>query len=232
MSKLQWLILQTLQNILKHPNTTCRFKSGLPNKNGIYSDIEDGLYIKSHPLFSTEKNALQIQLFYDDFETTNPLGSKKGIHKLCGIYFTLRNFTPQFNSSLTNIHLCALFHAQDIKTYGFDAILEPIVNDIKVLENKGIQGPDGFVRGSIVQVTGDNLGLHSLFGFVESFRARYNCRFCLAEREDYQTVFCEDEPNITFRTKETIFSTQLCRYNEIFSRYNEIFSRYNEIFSR
>ncbi len=48
-------ILQTLQNILKHPNTTCRFKSGLPNKNGIYSDIEDGLYIKSHPLFSTEK---------------------------------------------------------------------------------------------------------------------------------------------------------------------------------
>ncbi len=171
-------------------------------------------------------------MFYDDFETTNPLGSKKGIHKLCGIYFTLRNFTPQFNSSLTNIHLCALFHAQDIKTYGFDAILEPIVNDIKVLENKGIQGPDGFVRGSIVQVTGDNLGLHSLFGFVESFRARYNCRFCLAEREDYQTVFCEDEPNITFRTKETIFSTQLCRYNEIFSRYNEIFSRYNEIFSR
>ncbi len=73
----------------------------------------------------------------------------------------------------------------------------------KVLENKGIQGPDGFVRGSIVQVTGDNLGLHSLFGFVESFRARYNCRICLAEREDYQTVFCENEPNITFRTKET-----------------------------
>ncbi len=48
-------ILETLQNILKHPNTTCRFKSGLPNKNGIYSDIEDGLYIKRHPLFSTEK---------------------------------------------------------------------------------------------------------------------------------------------------------------------------------
>ncbi len=28
-----------------------------------------------------------------------------------------------------------------------------------------------------------------------------------------------------------IFSTQLCRYNEIFSRYNEIFSRNNDIFS-
>lgn len=105
----------------------------------------------------TEKNALQIHLFYDDFETANPLGSKKGIHKLGGMYFTLRNFPPQFNSSLTNIHLCVLFHAQDIKTYGFDAILEAIVSDIKVLEIKGIQGPDGFVRGSIVPVTADNL---------------------------------------------------------------------------
>lgn len=104
-------ILQTLQSILMHPKTLYRFKSGTPNKDGIYADIEDGLYIKSHPLFSTEKNALQIQLYYDDFETANPLGSKKGIHKLGGIYFTLRNFPPQFNSSLANIHLCALFHA-------------------------------------------------------------------------------------------------------------------------
>ncbi|XP_051741574.1 uncharacterized protein LOC127508052 isoform X1 [Ctenopharyngodon idella] len=196
-------ILQTLKNILMHPNTSYRFKSGIPNKNGIYSDIEDGQYIKNHPLFSTEKNALQIQLFYDDFETANPLGSKKGIHKLGGIYFTLRNFPPQFNSSLANIHLCALFHAQDIKTYGFDAILEPIVNDIKVLETRGIEGLGGCVRGSIVQVTGDNLGLHCLLGFVESFRARNNCRFCLIEKDYYQTVFCEDEPTVTLRTKET-----------------------------
>lgn len=109
-------ILQTFkQSILIHPKTSYRFKSGTHNKDGIYSDIEDGLHIKSHPLFSTEKNALKIQLYYDDFETANPLGSKKGIHKLGGIYFTLRNFPPQFNSSLANIHLCALLHAPDIK---------------------------------------------------------------------------------------------------------------------
>ncbi|KAK0136653.1 hypothetical protein N1851_027156 [Merluccius polli] len=72
-----------------------------------------------------EKDALQIQLFYDDFKTANPLGSKKGIHKLGAIYFTLRNFPAIFNSSLVNIHLCALFHAQD-KPYGFNLILEPL----------------------------------------------------------------------------------------------------------
>lgn len=89
------------------------------------------------------------------------------------------------------------------KKYGFNAVLEPVVNDLKVLETKGIEGPSGYVRGSIVQITGDNLGLRCLFGFVESFRARYSCRFCLTEREDYQTVFCEDEPSVTF--EETHF---------------------------
>ena len=98
--------------------------------------MEDGLYIKAHPLFSSESHALKIQLFYDDFEPCNPLGSKKGSHKIGAIYFTLRNFQPKFNSCLDNIYLCILFHTQDIKTYGFNAILEPLVSELKVLELK------------------------------------------------------------------------------------------------
>lgn len=146
---------------------------------------------------------MQIQLFYDDFETANPLGSKKGIHKLGAIYFTLRNFPPKFNSSLVNIHLCALFHTQDIKSYGFENILEPIINDLKVLETDGIHVPTfkGSVHGTVVQVTGDNLGLHGIFGFVESFSARYCCRFCILEKTDFQTVFSEDEESVILRTR-------------------------------
>lgn len=37
-------------------------------------------------LFFSQKNALQIQLFFDELETANPLDSKKGIHKLGGVY--------------------------------------------------------------------------------------------------------------------------------------------------
>jgi len=40
--------------------------------------------------FSQQRHALQILLYYDDFETANPLGSKKGIHKLGCVYFTLK----------------------------------------------------------------------------------------------------------------------------------------------
>lgn len=37
---------------------------------------------KESPLFSREKDALQIQLLCDDFETANVLGSKMGLQKL------------------------------------------------------------------------------------------------------------------------------------------------------
>ena len=60
------------------------------------------------------------------------------------------------------------------------------MQDILILKRDSIKLPlyDQPVYGTIVQVTGDNLGLHCLFGFVESFSARYCCRFCLAEKED------------------------------------------------
>jgi hypothetical protein len=35
----------------------------------------------------------------------------------------------------------------------------------------------------------DNLGAHSLFGFVESFSANFICRFCLAQKDDIQDKF-------------------------------------------
>jgi hypothetical protein len=35
---------------------------------------------------------LVIQLYYDDFETANPLGSKSGLHKLGGFYFTVDEY--------------------------------------------------------------------------------------------------------------------------------------------
>lgn len=196
-------ILSTLQSIFKSQYAAEMLKRPATD-NSRLRDICDGSFFKSHPLFSTEKHAVQIQMFYDDFEVANPLGSKKGIHKLGAIYFTLRNFSPKWNSFLSNIHLCALFHAQDLKRYGFIEILAPVVRDIKVLESDGIDIPlySGRVRGSVVQVTGDNLGLHGLFGLVESFSARYCCRFCLAEKDDFQTEFSEDSSKIVLRTKD------------------------------
>ena len=51
-------------------------------ENGYMSDFKDGLYFHNHPLFQSNTNALQIQLYYDGFEVTNPLGSKVQKHNL------------------------------------------------------------------------------------------------------------------------------------------------------
>lgn len=164
--------------------------------------MRDAAYFTESPLFSVKKDTLQIQLFYDDFKTADALGSKKGLHKLGTIYFTLKNVPTIFDSSLINIHLCPLFHVQDIKRYSFDLILKPLINDLKVFETAGLQVPnfEHAIHGTVVHVTGNNLGLHSLVGFVESFGARYCCLFCLLEKHCFQKVFCENDPEVVLRT--------------------------------
>ena len=47
---------------------------------GILSDFVDGQRFRQSPLFSKDPCALQIQLFYDELEVCNPLGSKAKKH--------------------------------------------------------------------------------------------------------------------------------------------------------
>jgi hypothetical protein len=83
------------------------------------------------------------------------------------------------------------------------AVLKPIVSDLKALETEGIEVSifNGCGHGIIVQVTGDNLGIHCLPGFVESFSGWYCCHFGLTEKGDFQTVFGEDDRSVILQTK-------------------------------
>ena len=196
-------ILGTLESMFTNRELCNCFQQVKLHEDGIFRDINDGSYFRNHSLFAHQEHALQIQLYYDDFETANPLGSKKGIHKLGCFYFILRNLPTKLNSVLMNIHLVALFHSEDLKKYGFGPILQPLVKDLKVLETQGIQVPflDTPLKGSVIQVTGDNLAIHGLFGMVESFSATYCCRFCLTDKTSLQSVFSEDDSDMVFRTR-------------------------------
>lgn len=143
--------------------------------------------------FKEEKNALQIQIFYDDFETTNPLGSKTGVHKIGAIYFTIRNLPFHYNSKTSNIHLVALFLCKDLKNddVSFNKVLQPLINDLKALETVGIKVGNTFLKGTLVSVAHDNLGGNVCFGFVESFRALNYCRFCKIHRDDAKHAFVQ-----------------------------------------
>ena len=45
-------------------------------------DFCDGAAHKRHPLFSVDPTALQIMLYYDDLEVSNPIGSRSTKHKI------------------------------------------------------------------------------------------------------------------------------------------------------
>lgn len=50
-------------------------------------------------------------------------------------YYLLGNLDPQFRSRIHNIQLLALAKYSTISEYGIDKILEPAIDDIKVLES-------------------------------------------------------------------------------------------------
>lgn len=106
------------------------------------------------------------------FKQPGPLSSKHGILKIVCLFFFffLRNLPPKFDSVLMNIHLISLFHTQDLHKYGFDVILEPLINYInyiffkKKLESHGLRLPfsDKQIYCTISQITADNLRMHTI----------------------------------------------------------------------
>ena len=44
-----------------------------------------------------------------------------------------------------------------------------------------------FISGTLCLCMADNLGSHSVGGFMESFSANKSCGFCMTSLEDFQT---------------------------------------------
>lgn len=49
---------------------------------GVLRDFCDGEFVKNHPLVKENPETLLLAFYFDDLETANPLGSKRGKHKL------------------------------------------------------------------------------------------------------------------------------------------------------
>ena len=99
------------------------------SRPGVISDCWDGLLYKQHPVLSdTSKFTIAIQLFYDGMGTTNPLRGQSSMCNVGVFYFVVKNMPNKFNSCFANVHLVALCYTSDIKTYGFDYILNKFVS--------------------------------------------------------------------------------------------------------
>lgn len=189
-------ILDTLKFLLANDSYKQLICHKNDNKNiSIINNFYHGSIYKNTAFFKENKNAFQLQLYFDEFETVNPLGSKTGGHKLGAIYMIVRNIPSYFNSKLQNIHLVALFYSSDIKNFGINLVLDVIVRDIKILENSGVYDStsQNYVKGTLIGLSHDNLGGNMLFGMVESFSATHFCRICIADKGQSQTLCFQDD---------------------------------------
>lgn len=174
-----------------------------PQKTSVhYKTIFDGDFFHENGLLSKQES-ISLILYIDEFEICNPLGTSRRKHKICGLYWVLGNLPPGCNSALTSIYLAALIKSNDLKCYGYEKVLKPVINDLVILEQSGIflSKLGRTVKGTVQCVVADNLGAHSIAGFFENFSGTYVCRFCTAETSEFQTIEVRSEV-FTLRTKD------------------------------
>lgn len=130
---------ETLQALINLPEINAAVSTPHYSESSMMKDVCDGAYMRTHPLFRKDPNALAIILNHDDMEVANPLGSHVKKNKLAMFYFSLVNIPPQFRSKLATIQLVAIARSRDLKKHGVDKLLENFVSTLNELQSKGIK---------------------------------------------------------------------------------------------
>ncbi|KAF2897146.1 hypothetical protein ILUMI_09035 [Ignelater luminosus] len=142
---------------------------------------------------------IPLYLYFDEFETGNPLGAHASIHKVGAIYVSIPCLPPIQQGSLINIFLLMLFHSSDLQQFGSSIVFAKLIDELNHLERRGllIEAGDANINlfFAVALITGDNLGLNSMLGFTESFRAKFFCRFCKCPRSETQ-IQCTQSLNL------------------------------------
>jgi hypothetical protein len=173
-------IKESLCILLQDSSVREQIDNPLPVEDGVLQDLADGSVCKTNVLFCENRNALRIILYQDSFEVVNPIGSAKKKHKLLAVYFTLANLYPWNRSSVDQLQLILLCRESHCKQFSKDEVFRNLVDDLKDIEQTGLKCDDTYIKGSVICISGDNLGSHYIGGFVENFASTSHfCRYCL-----------------------------------------------------
>lgn len=201
------------------------------NNSNVTNFIQGELWKSKTSMFDKKDQVYPLFIYFDEYETCNPLGSHAGIYKLGAVYVSFPFLPPHLRSILDNIFLVSLFHSDDRKTFGNKRVFTYLIKELIHLERCGIEikvenqiKRIHFVLGLLI---GDNLGLNSILGFTESFSANFYCRFCVTSRTNAEST-CS-ATNLIPRNKQNyidhvksndVTSTgvkEMCVFNEISS---------------
>ena len=200
-------IKETLSSLLSKEDVRAYIHNAESDQKTVNSFLS-GSYAKNNNFFKM-KNALQIELYVDDYQIVNPLGNKTKKHKICAFYFSIGNIPVKFRSRLYTLQLLLLTKSRNVRKYGMASVLRSFVEDMKSLETEGISLTINNMTyhyfATISVVVADNLAAHQIGGYNESFSGLRICRFCNATKEGIKSEFKESK--FELRTIQTYNET-------------------------
>lgn len=151
--------------------------------------IQGNLWKKKSSSYAiNNKIVYPVFLYFDDFQDGNALGSKSNKNKLGAICVSIPCLPSYLFPTLRNIFLFSLFYTQNRKDFGNKLTFNKLIEELKYLQEQGIEIT---VDKKIIKICfklglilGDNLGIHSILGLRETFSTKYCCRFCKIEKTD------------------------------------------------
>lgn len=169
--------------------------------DGKFEFIQDGAVLSNHPLFSSNRtDTLEIILYSDEIELCNAVGTRVKKFKLLMFYYVIGNLPKMYRSVLNAINLHAVVRSEDVATYGFDTILQPLLEDMCKLSTAGgypihlKSGDVIHINAALVAYVADNPAAHQAIGLKESVGGAFRkCRFCHADYDAMQNGFCEED---------------------------------------
>ena len=175
------------------------------NATNLTSFVDGSAFNESFGL-ARDGHLLLIHLYNDEFEVVNPIGAKRGKHKINATYFTLGNLPSKYRSNLQHIYLTNIVRHKAVKDEGYNAVFTPLVNELQQLYEDGftVTWKDGRVEkfyAILCTVSGDNLSSHALAGFRQVFNSGRICRMCMISYSELKDTISEKD--VILRTKKT-----------------------------
>ncbi|KAJ8682600.1 hypothetical protein QAD02_018392 [Eretmocerus hayati] len=134
--------------------------------------------------------------YYDAIQAGNGMGSHATETNIGNVSATIACFPPNFSSRLESMVVSDIVLEKDRKQYGNTAIFKAFIEEACYLRRVGIElnirGRKVRVKFILSLMTGDNLGLNSIFEFVCSFVNCHFCRICYCGGHDIYFMVIED----------------------------------------
>ncbi len=95
--------------------------------------------------------------------------------------------------------------ADDIKTFGYPRVLEPLLSDLKSFEEDGVFVPclGKIIKGTVFSVIADNLGAHSVGGLLKVSVGHMFADFVLERGPSFRNLKSGQEHSLVGQSRNT-----------------------------